>query len=113
MEYEPNYQVSTDYEYLAKLLRDGKHVVCFVTWDFHQGREDEPLWVTDVCDARFEKGDSCDEYDVFRVGCRGTSFITAWKGSQKYIKGAENLTHDEYFVWCCKQHNLEYIVPTR
>ena len=112
MEYTPNYQVSKDYKYLAQLLREGKHVVCFVTWDFNLGREKEPMWVTDVCDARYTACEEDEQYSGFRVGCRGTMFIEAMGYHLKYVRGAENMTLDEYFAHECECHKLEFIVPT-
>ena len=112
LEYEPNYQVSTDYKHLAQLLREGKRVVCFVTTDYNECREKNPLFVTDVCDARFSTCDD-DKFTGFMVGCRGRIFFDAYNYHLKYVRGAEQMTLDEYFCTMCEHHKLEFIEPTR
>lgn len=46
-------------EHLVELLNAGKEVVCFITYDAFEHRDDrEPCMVTDVCIAKLVKSET-------------------------------------------------------
>lgn len=94
------YKTSKDYTHLKDLLDQGKEVVCFVTWNFNIWRkEEEPLWVTDVCIGKVLSPDS-PEYKHYSFSSRGQGFGDYWPSLHKFK------FEDE-----CESLKLEYIEP--
>ena len=104
------YKTSTDYKHLAELARSGKVIVGFVTykWKFETFEQE----VTDVCEIKYRHCEEDQKFCGFTVGCRGHIFFDAMNYQLKLVKGAENMTLDEYFEEMCKYEKLEYIEPT-
>lgn len=106
-----NYQTSTDYKHLAELLRQGKEVVCFYTYDWNHD-ENDPIMVTDVCTARFVDDCSEEQYHGFSIGCRGVGFLDVRNYMTKLGRMGYGYTLDELFVKMCESRKLTYIEPT-
>lgn len=105
-----NYKVSANYKHLVKLLKEGKKVVCFVTYDFSCG-DNKPMYVTDVCMAQYDDRSKYEEYHGFNVVCRGTEFFGVSKYQTK-LSYAQGLNLEQLFVKMCKRYKLKYIEPT-
>jgi len=106
-----NYKTSNDYKHLTELLKSGKIVICFVTYNWNHNPE-KPMMTTDVCSARYDMfNDNPEhEYTGYKIGCRGTMFITTYNYDKKYNEG---MTLDEIFCEYCKRYELTYIEPTQ
>ena len=105
-----SYKTSTDYKHLCELLRHGKRVVCFYTYDWAHD-EKNPTMVTDVCMAYFV--DDCVEerYHGFSIGCRGTGFMDVRNYMTQPGRIGEGCTLDELFIKMCEARKLTYIEP--
>ena len=106
-----DYKTSANYKRLIKLLKAGKQVVCFVTYDFCAGTRDKPMLVTDVCIARYDNSSTCEDYHGFKVGCRGTAFFDAVVYQTKF-SFSKTKDVDQLFIKMCKKYKLTYVEPT-
>lgn len=103
-----DYKTSANCKRLIKLLKAGKQVVCFVTYNIFAGRNEKPLFRTDVCIAEYHS-DNDSDYRVFEVSCLGTGFFS----SSNYMLSRSNFRSlDELFIDQCKTNKLKYIEPT-
>ena len=108
MKSDQNYKVSTDYQHLVELLRAGKLVVCFVTYDWNHGKKPTRM-TTDVAIARYSEGETSHDYDGCMVTCCGVGFFEAYNYDLCY---REAKTIDELFINLCRAEKLTYIEPT-
>ena len=106
-----DYKTSANYKRLIKLLKAGKQVVCFVTYDFCAGTRDKPMLVTDVCIARYDNSSTCEDFHGFKVGCRGTAFFDAVVYQTKF-SSSKTKDVDQLFIKMCKRYKLTYVEPT-
>ena len=106
-----DYKVSKNYKHLCELLKHGKRVVCFHTYDIARD-ENNPFMVTDVCIAYYVK-DCAKQYQGYSIGCRGIGFLDARNYMTQFSRLGAGLTLDELFIKLCKRCNITYIEPTK
>ena len=100
-ELKKNYDTSNDYEHLEQLLKEGKHVVGFVTYNWNRDKI-KTMMTTDVVELRLiNKGKRSEE---MLGGCRGISFIS-------FYTDKEDSDWQATFIDQCKSYQLEYIEP--
>ena len=97
------YNLSQDYSLLEKLMREGKEIPCFVTYNWNHDPKDI-MMVTDIASARFITGKCSSRYDNLHVGCRGSSFINAYPND-------EWESEHHMFKDFCKRFDLWFILP--
>ena len=104
-----DYKTSANYKHLIELLRAGKQVVCFMTYNIFAGRNEKPLFRTDVCIAEYHSDNDNDDYNGFEISCLGTCFARA----ANFMLSRSNFRSlDELFIDQCKINKLKYIEPT-
>lgn len=91
-----SYKTSRDYHKLFELVKTHR-VICIVTYKSNI-LNDKSIELKDICVSGVLAED-----DQINIGCRGTSFITAFAFDGNSLK--------EEFLKQCEHYRLEYIDP--
>lgn len=97
------YNLSQDYDLLEKLILEGKHIPCFVTWDWNCDPE-HPIMVTDIALARYYEDKAFPEASRETIGCRGTGFVDCCPNNEYWRE-------KHPFISACKRYDLWFILP--